>query len=1145
MKRGKPKNTIIFYKVSKLFFLSFVFFFGIAQTAKTQCISAFPHVEDFETAPTWTAYTAPTSSVAATSDWAWGTPNHTYVINSAGSGNKCWCVGTLTGSFYNYNQESYVLSPCYDFTNLQYPHIKFKLFYDSEYKYDGGNLQSSINGGLTWQDVGTVGGTTTNPIPEATDCNTQNWYNYPSILYLNSPTGFVTSKHGWCGNAEAGGSGWDAAHPAVNCVGGHGLGHWVTAEHCLTGLAGQPNVLLRFTFGGGYTCNDFDGFAFDSVAVSNGIINTTTITTTCGTGNTINFNSGVAACPTTTWAWNFGDAASGGSNNSGSQNPSHTFSGPGSYTVTLIASGGACNPPDTVKKVINIMTVSITSFSNAACSALGSATATVTGGISPTYSWSPLGGTSNIATGLNAGTYTVFVSDPGSCPTNTTVTITQAGQPNITIASSPASCSGPGSASATVTGGAAPYTYSWSPTGGTNAIAANLSAGNYTVTVSDTYSCTVTASVVVANTGGITATSTQTNVSCNGGNNGIATITPASGTTPYSYTWSPNGGNSATATNLSAGNYTVIISDVNSCTTTAAITVTQPSPVSLTTTSNSITCYGASTGSASVVASGGTSPYTYAWFPNNCLNATASNLTAGNYSVVVTDHNLCKDSATVNIVQPGALTIAATATATSCGQSNGIATATVNNGGTPNYTYIWLPGGENGATAINLASGNYTVMVSDANSCTVAATAIVAPSQSISVSNSTNNITCNGSNNGSASITTQGGTSPYTYSWMPTVSGGSTAINLSAASYTVLVTDNNSCSANTFFTITQPSALTVSATSTATTCGLLNGTAQAINISGGILNYTYAWLPTGGNNTIATNLAGGNYTVTVTDANSCTVTAQTTVASSTPAPLINFSENPGFGCAPVCALFSAVASPVPNDSIVSWTWDFGDGGAAVTGNNPYHCFTVSGSYNVQLTAIDQNGCKDTLLKTNVINVYPKPTADFYASPWETDIFNPTINFYDESQSNITNWNWTLFNGVTFALQNPVYTYQNTDTVPVKLVVTNASGCVDSITKNVIIIPIYTFYAPNCTTPNGDGLNEFFMPVGTGWDNNNYNLWIFDRWGNMFFHTTNPSQGWDGTRHDTKVQEDTYVWKVDLKDVFGKDHAYHGQVSVVR
>jgi len=297
MEKGYYKRHI------QLIFLLLVFYILLPNNLlKAQCINTFPAVEDFESAPTWTAYTAPTSSVAGTSDWTWGTPNHTYVIQSAGSGTKCWNAGGLTGSFYNYNQESYVQSPCYDFTNLLYPHIWFKIFYDSEWIYDGANLQTSVDGGVTWQDVGTCGGGTTvanPPIPEANDCNTDNWYNCPGITYLNKPVGFVPSQNGWCGNTQVGGVGWDAGHAAVNCNGGHGLGYWVNAQHCLTGLGGQPNVILRVTFGAGYSCNDFDGFSFDSVAIGNGIINTTTITSTC-TGNTLNFSSGAKACPTTT-----------------------------------------------------------------------------------------------------------------------------------------------------------------------------------------------------------------------------------------------------------------------------------------------------------------------------------------------------------------------------------------------------------------------------------------------------------------------------------------------------------------------------------------------------------------------------------------------------------------------------------------------------------------------------------------------------------------------------------------------------------------------------------------------------------------------------------------------------------------------------
>src|ERR1700739_860069 len=124
---SQNKKTFYSHSISIIFIL--IIWLGFSQSLKSQCITAFPHVDDFETAPTWTAFTAPTSTWTS-SDWAWGHPNHAYVIQSAGSGNNCWCVGKLTGAFYNFWQQSYVQSPCFDFTNLQYPHVKFKLFYD-------------------------------------------------------------------------------------------------------------------------------------------------------------------------------------------------------------------------------------------------------------------------------------------------------------------------------------------------------------------------------------------------------------------------------------------------------------------------------------------------------------------------------------------------------------------------------------------------------------------------------------------------------------------------------------------------------------------------------------------------------------------------------------------------------------------------------------------------------------------------------------------------------------------------------------------------------------------------------------------------------------------------------------------------------
>jgi gliding motility-associated-like protein len=184
--------------------------------------------------------------------------------------------------------------------------------------------------------------------------------------------------------------------------------------------------------------------------------------------------------------------------------------------------------------------------------------------------------------------------------------------------------------------------------------------------------------------------------------------------------------------------------------------------------------------------------------------------------------------------------------------------------------------------------------------------------------------------------------------------------------------------------------------------------------------------------------------------------------------------------------------------------------------------------------------------SNLIHVYPTPVADFYASPsFTTDIYNSTVNFYDASTGTIQTWNWNIAGLQSSTAHDPVYTFGEEGIYPVTLIVTSPNGCADTITKEVVILPDYTFYAPNAFTPNGDGTNEQFRPVGTAWDINKYNLWVFDRWGNQVFFTQDTTRGWDGTKQGNDVQQDTYVWKVRLHDIFGTQHEYNGQINLVR
>ncbi len=287
-----------------------------------------------------------------------------------------------------------------------------------------------------------------------------------------------------------------------------------------------------------------------------------------------------------------------------------------------------------------------------------------------------------------------------------------------------------------------------------------------------------------------------------------------------------------------------------------------------------VNCNGDSTGSASVSASGGTTPYSYLWnsIPNQ-TNPTASNLIAGSYTVTVSDSNACTSMDTVIISQPSPLLDSLTSIGVSCnGDSTGSATATVSGGIFP-YSYIWN-NNQTTSTAINLAAGNYSVVVTDSNGCiTTQAISITEPTL-LTASTTTSPILCFGDTVGALAIAS-GGTPVYTYSW----SNGQTtqhATGLSSGSYTLTITDSNSCAKTSIVTLTQPPTLSVSVTETNPICkGGTDGTATAMG-TGGTPAYNYVW-DNGQFSATATGLAAGLYIVTVSDSNNCTKTDTITI----------------------------------------------------------------------------------------------------------------------------------------------------------------------------------------------------------------------------------------------------------------------------
>ena len=544
------------HRTSGIFFL-LICIFCFTQKINAQCgtpISVFPYTEGFE------ATNGGWFTGGNLSDWAWGTPAKT-VITGAATGTKCWIVGGLTASSYNDGEASWLQSPCFDFTGLQYPYISFSVFWETERRFDGANLQYSINLGASWTNVGTVS--------DQVNCLNDNWFNFSPVTYLN---GLATVRDGWSGNIQS---------TAGSCLGGGGSGRWVTAQHTIPNLAGTPNVIFRFAFGAGTQCNAYDGFAVDDIVITEAPPNNALFTYSCLNNTTVNFTNTSPLCPAS--AWNFGDPASVPNNTSTLPNPVHIFSAPGTYIITLTVTGPA-NAPSTTTQTINILGLTTSVISNNNCFADKNGSATVN--VIPVtaapffYSWNstPVQTTAT-ATTLAGGTYTVTVNALNSCTTTATVVITEPAVLSHTINIIQPGCAvATGTATITESGGTAPYTYSWFPSGGNGPTANGLAPGNYVVTVTDSKLCKEDIPVVIANATlpNISITNKK-DASCFGLSDGRATASASGGNAPYVYSWNTIPvQNTATAINLAAGNYTVSVTDNNGCLATTSVVITEP-----------------------------------------------------------------------------------------------------------------------------------------------------------------------------------------------------------------------------------------------------------------------------------------------------------------------------------------------------------------------------------------------------------------------------------------------------------------------------------------------------------------------------------------------------------------------------------------
>ncbi|MBK8556395.1 MAG: SprB repeat-containing protein [Lewinellaceae bacterium] len=825
-------------------------------------------------------------------------------------------------------------------------------------------------------------------------------------------------------------------------------------------------------------------------------------------------------------------------------------------------------------------------------------------------------------TGLTAGTYNITVTNGNGCTAAVTATVKAPEAMAITLTKTDVTtCDGTnGKITVNVTKQAIPnYSYNWTKVGGGSGSGSGLTTepfsitglvvGTYNITVTNGNGCTATGSKTISGPSGTAITATATAVLCNGATTGQINIDVTTGTVPnYSYNWTKSGGGTGSGsgittepfniTNLAAGTYTITVTNGNNCTATSTATITEPPALALSATVVNVLCNGASTGSIDLTVTGGTSPYTYNWGVGQPTTQDRTGLSAGTYTVTVTDANNCTEGLSKTITQPPALALDLGPDEAVCGYENYTVAPTVSGGVSP-YTYSWNTGASSSTITIAMQNSAVTISltVTDANGCAKTDTKVITPNynftnggtignaqsncgafdpapitsvtlpsggtgagateylwlyttttcgtpptidnmygwqmapgtnngptydpgvltqttcflrcsrragctQYLGESNiiqmtingatafttSTTPVSCNNGTDGKITVDVTTGTVPnYSYNWTKTGGGSGSAsgittepfdiTGLAAGSYQITVTNGNGCTGTGTATVSEPPLLVLSTTVTNSTCGNANGSID-LTVTGGTAPYTYNWGVGQPTTQDRTGLSAGTYTVTVTDANGCTKVTSATVNNiggpSLSATVVNVLCN-GASTGSIDLTVTGGTSP--------YTYNWGVGQPTTQDRTSL----TAGTYTVTVT--DANNCTAVLSKT--ITQPPALTVDLgpdeSVCSYENYTVTPTVS------GGVGPYTYAWSTGatsttVTIAMQN--------SPVTVSLTVTDANGCTKADTK--VLTPDYNFTnggtisgaQSNCGSFDPAPITSVTLPSGgTGAGATEY-LWLY-------------------------------------------------------
>ena len=541
----------------------------------------------------------------------------------------------------------------------------------------------------------------------------------------------------------------------------------------------------------------------------------------------------------------------------------------------------------------------------------------------------------------------------------------------------------------------------------------------------------------------------------------------------------------------------------------------------------------------------------YAWtFTNaNVISGTGygpyeidySSSGTNNISLTVTQHGCVSPTTTIPVFNPTLLTLSLTKTDVTCnGLGNGHIFTTVA-GGTPNYSYHW----SNGSVFPSLGSvspGNYTVTVTDLKGCTQTADTFITEPPKLVINAPHYIPICNGSDTIITASAT-GGIFPYSYLW--DTGDNTTSITVSPDTttyYYVIVTDANECTSQSNIEVFVYPPLTLTAIQSNDSVCPGESIIISLSASGGKAPYSYF---INGDSTLTPVVLYPNvqqsYQILVKDG--CNYTAQVDIPVFVyPIPPVSASSDIINGCTPLSVTFNE-SNP---DEGQTYIWDFGDGESAYI-KNPVHVFIQPGVFDVTLTITSIYGCKVTNFYEDWITAYPVPEALFEPNPPVANILKPIISFVNHSIL-AESVRWYFGDGDSSSVYSPIHRYP---TYPlgiydVTLIVFSDKGCSDTIYGKIEIQNELTFYAPTAFSPDKDDKNDMFFVFGNGIDLNTFHIYVYDRWGEVIFETTDMRKGWDGSvKGNKKAPVGIYTWLAKFNDFNGVKHEKTGAVTVIR